>query len=291
MQTLRPSGGVLQGTEGFASVLTPGARVALGVFATLAPAGMLFVLLFGLVLAEDALPFPRLVASTTLLSLVPWGAARIGLRATRSRWHVSGDSLRIEAGRRVTSVPFAALDAVRAWRLPLPSPGLACIRRDGASIQIAISDPTRLLDALVSAGVSAGDAARSSGAVLDAEAKRRSRRRWWHRAFAKLGLFALPPGIVLFQLHQRIAYGAPLGQWLLEGPLPWLRTLAIYLLSTAIHLAMWAVLCRVIVEIVCFAATRLAPARTPRVRRVAEACGTAAFYGGVPLFLGLRLTA
>lgn len=263
----------------------------MSLFVALAFLGILLILVAGILLADDALPLPRLFASTALLALAPWAAARALLEASRSSLRVSTGALAVGRDASERRVALAAVERLDVWRIALPSPGLTIHERGREMLVIAAPDPGALLLELGDAGLASARHLVEHPAVRDAHAKCTARARWWHRPWAKVGLLSLPPGLVMFQLHQRIAYGAPLGQWVLEGAWPWLRTLGAYLLATALHLAMWAALWRVAIELVCLTGTLVAPSHVERTRRVAERCGLAACWLGPPLFLALRLAA
>ena len=208
------------------------------------------------------------------------------------RTHYSDGLLVIaRAGVRL-EVPLAAIARVRPWRVPLPAPGVTVYLRGGRRLQdggLALRDPSPLLAALAGAGVAAARTAAADPAIVWAEARAaRPRRRWYHWVL-KFPLFALLPTAVLFNLHQHIAHGGPLGEYYLLGPWSYAHTFLIYYVTLTIYLALYAGTWRGLAEVATRIATGRAPARAATWRRAAERVCALAYWAGVPALLALRL--
>jgi hypothetical protein len=85
--------------------------------------------------------------------------------------------------------------------------------------------------------------------------------------------------LVIFNLHQHIAFGGFFGEWRLVSPARWLRTLAGVSLSVYIHVLAWAAVLRVFAE----AAALLLP------RRAVEVGAAITYVLGIAALLVLRL--
>lgn len=107
----------------------------------------------------------------------------------------------------------------------------------------------------------------------------------------KFGLVALLPAGVLFNAHQHIAYGGPLGEYYMLGLRPYLATFLVYFTTTVIYLVLYANVWRVLAETVSLLGACMAPAAAATVRKGAEMLCGVAYYGGVSLLLLLRFLA
>ena len=85
-----------------------------------------------------------------------------------------------------------------------------------------------------------------------------------------------------------IAYGGLLGQYYQLGLGAYLRTFAIYWLTVALYLVLYASAWRAAAEGVCLVAAAVAPSRAARVRRVTEIGCAIGYYAGALVLLGLR---
>jgi hypothetical protein len=68
----------------------------------------------------------------------------------------------------------------------------------------------------------------------------------------------------------------------------YLETLLVYWTTMTIYLVLYASLWRGLAEGVSLLATAAAPARAAQVRRAVDVVWRVAYYGGVPVLLGLR---
>lgn len=85
--------------------------------------------------------------------------------------------------------------------------------------------------------------------------------------------------LLIFNLHQHIAFGGFFGEWRLLSPARWLRTLAGVSLSVYIHVLAWAAVLRLFAE----GAALLLP------RKAVEIGAAIAYVVGIAALLALRL--
>ena len=210
-------------------------------------------------------------------------------RALRASAGVVDDELSIvRSGLRI-DVPAAAIDAVTAWRVPIPSAGIEVRLASGRLLDPAIgmADPEPLLVALARSGVATAQAA-ARPAVVYAHARVAYGPWRWTHLVARFPLFALLPTAPLFNVHQHIAYGGLLGQYYMLGLRPYLETFALYWATVTVYLVFWASLWRGPAELACWIAATAAPSRAATVRRWAERSARLLYYGGVPVLLAWR---
>lgn len=242
---------------------------------------------------------PPLLPAMLLRLFVLWtivpaiGAAAVRWTC-RARLRAEDDTLVLERRGLRIEVPADAIARIRAWRLPVPEPGIGLWLRSGRRFgwSVAADDPSRALARLE--GTSAREhatAARAAPVVRYATARAAGWRRSAGRLLAKFPAFALPLGTVFFITHQWITYGGSLGQYHLEGPGPYAATLAVYWTTMTIYLALWAGLWRGLVEMLCLAFAWVAPARTVVVRTVGEWLCRVVYFVGVPVMVALRYLA
>jgi hypothetical protein len=134
-------------------------------------------------------------------------------------------------------------------------------------------------------------AAATHPSVVFARAKAPWARRRWTHWLVRYGLFGLAPAAVLFNAHQHIAYGGPLGQYHLLGPTAYARTFATYWLTVVIYLLLYGGVWRGAAEALALAAAWAIPARAAAARRAAELACRLGYYGGVPAILAVRFLA
>jgi apolipoprotein N-acyltransferase len=224
------------------------------------------------------------VLGTALPAVMAWGVA--GLFAGSAE--VDGETLRLRRHDLEVDAPCAGI-TVRPWWIPLPSAGLAlrALRGTRLPVGVALPDPSALLDRLARGGAQVDDAARHPTVVWAAT---RRRRPWWS-ALLKFPVFGTVPACILFYTHQHIAYGGTFGQYYLEGPLPYFRTLAEYWATTIILLVSYASMWRGAGELVVWATSFAGRAAAVAVRRAVEIACALAYYAGVPVMLALRYLA
>jgi hypothetical protein len=229
-----------------------------------------------------------------LWTIVPAAAAGAVRWTCRARARVEDETLVLERRGLRIDVPAAAIAGLEPWRLPVPEPALDVRLRSGRRLtwSVALSDPNQALRRLENTSASGTvAAARATPALRYAAARAAGWRRSLGRLVAKFPLFALPVALPLFVTHQWIAYGGPLGQYHLEGPLPFATTLVVYWVTTTIYLALWAGLWRGAAEIGCLALAVVAPAHVTRTRWVAEWLCRVVYFAGVPILVAMRYLA
>jgi hypothetical protein len=267
-----------------ARVYPPGARLAAGALVAMSRASLLLILAAVVVATDPPVTPPvllRMVVGTALLpALAAWALGR----AFAARIDLDDAALHIHRRDLEVDVPRTSVAGVSPWRVPLPGPGLSLRLRSGRRLAwgIQTDDPTAVVQAL-----GAPEAA-AHPTVVYGHARAGLRRRRWYHAGAKYAGFGLGPAAILFNAHQHIAYGGPLGQYRLHGLGPYLWTFAVYWVTTVIYLVLWAALWRTLAEGAAWLAAAAAPARAARVRRAAERSCQVAYYGGVPVLLLLR---
>jgi hypothetical protein len=264
-----------------------GGRIPAALLVALSRASLPAVLALVALATDPPIDLPLLLELLLVLAVVPALLARVMRR--RAHLELGASALILRRTDLVVEVPYAAIARVAPWALPLPGPGLTLWLRSGARLAYAVetADPGALLRALTPA---VGDAARSALAhpmVTYAHAAAGSTWRWYHYGW-KFVLFALAPTAVFFNAHQHIAYGGPLGEYYLYGAGAYLRTFAVYWLTMAIYLVLFASPWRGLAEAVAWAMAWGAPERAATVRRAVERGCQILYYGGVPVLVAAR---
>ncbi|MBI4515953.1 MAG: hypothetical protein HY699_09090 [Deltaproteobacteria bacterium] len=251
------------------------------------------LLLLLVLLANDPPVTPlMLLRAVTILVLLPGLAAQLVARAYAAEIVIRGGDLVVRGAELQLEIPCRAIEAVAAWRVPLPGPGFSLRLRSGRTLGYGLqgADPTALLLALADGqGVESARAALRHPNLVYAHARGR-RRRWYHFA-GKFVVFALVPAAVLFRAHQYIAYGGPLGEYYLVGLAAYLKTFGVYWGTLMVYLVLYASVWRGLAEGAVLLAAWTAPARAAGARRAAEIAAAALYYGGVPVLLALRFLA
>jgi apolipoprotein N-acyltransferase len=268
------------------TLLSPAWRLVTGVLVTASIVTLPTYLVATLVLP----PVPPIVMlrSFALGTALPAAMAWAILRAFRGTMEAGAGVLRLRRADLAVDVPASVVTDLRAWRLPLPMPGVA--RRVGPRERLPVAmagDPVPLLDVLATAGV---DVARARHRPVTVATDTRTRR-GWPAAVAKFAGLGTIPALVLFYTHQHIAYGGTWGQWYLEGPLAWLRTLAEYWGTTIVLLVSWASCWRIPGELLVWLAAFAGDRAARAMRRGVETACALAYYAAVPAFLLLRYLA
>jgi hypothetical protein len=271
-----------------AHVYTPAWRVAAAVLVAVSRGSLLGMLLW-LQLAPDTVPLFPLLRVVSLFWALPGAAASLVRWACAAEVRCREDTLLVSARDRTIEVPWASIARVVPWRVPLPGPGLSLWLRSGrrATHGIEVADPAAVLTEPAAAGAPWARDALAHPAIVWARARAAVRReRWYHRA-GKFGAFPLLPTAVVFNAHQHIAFGGPLGQYYLEGPSAYARTFAIYWAYAATYLLLWAAAWRAAAEAVAGLAAAVAPSHAARVRRAVEIGCRLAYYVGVPVIVAV----
>jgi hypothetical protein len=276
-----------------ARLYSRGWRVVAGLLLALSR-GSLPILLVLVVLASDPpIDLPALLQLVAALVLIPGLAARLVERSGAARLALSNTGLVVRRADLLMEVPYDALARVAPWVVPLPGPGLTVWLRSGRRLRYAIemADPAPLIAALAAVVGEAARPALHHPSVIYAHAAAAAPPWRWYHYLWKFVLFALAPTAVLFNAHQYIAYGGTLGEYYLFGAAAYARTFALYWLTLAIYLVLFASLWRGVGEAAALFAAWAAPAQAAQARRIAERCCQLGYYGGVPALLALRFLA
>jgi apolipoprotein N-acyltransferase len=235
------------------------------------------------------IPPAVMVRSFVLGTALPAAMAWALERAFAGSAEVEGGVLHLRRDDLAVEIACRALAAVRPWWVSLPGPGFGLRLRDGdrAPVDVAMADPTPLLDALAGCGVDAAGARRHPS-VVRAASKRPTPR--WYLVLKFAGFGSIPAG-VLFYTHQHIAYGGTFGQYYLEGPGAWLTTLAAYWSNTVILLVSYASSWRAVAEASVWVAAFAGATPARGARRIADGACALAYWAGVPVLLALRYLA
>ncbi|AKQ69968.1 hypothetical protein A176_006880 [Myxococcus hansupus] len=196
-------------------------------------------------------------------------------------------TLALRGGARM-EIPFAAVAAVRPWRLPLPGPGLTLRMQSGRAFSHAleVEDAVPLLRAL-SHHDSLG-AAQTHPLVRYGQARHAFWGRRWYHLLVKYVLFPLVPTAILFYSYQSISFGGPMGEYKMYGLDAYLRSFGRYYAPIVLCLLLFACFWRVLAEGASLLAAWLLPNWARGVRRTAEwICGLVYFVGVLAL-IGLR---
>jgi hypothetical protein len=238
----------------------------------------------GILTAREPVTLPVLVRALVVLTALPGLAAWLIGRAFAAEVKIRGSDLVVQHRELVLEVPFASIERVTPWVVPLPGPGFGIRTRSGRRLRYGLQmpDPTPLLLALRAGGARMTTRHPS---ILYAHAKRGvGVWRWYHRLGKFIG-FALLPTAVMFNLDQHVTYGGLLGQYYLQGLVPYLETFGRYWGLVSIYLLLYASVWRGLAEGATLAAAWVAPPQAARVRRMAEIGCQVIYYGGVPVIV------
>lgn len=265
-------------------------RILTGGLFGISRASLLVILWLVLRATDPPVTPPVLVRLVLALAVAPGLAAALLRRAFTVTVAIRDGQLDAHGRGLQIAAPCRAVADVVPWVVPLPAAGFSLRFVSGERLRwgLAADDPTPLLGGLSSVGVAAAETAAAHPSSVYAHARATVGVRRWYHLLGRFVGFALVPTAVLFNAHQHIAYGGPLGQYYMFGLAPYLRTFAVYWLTLALYLLLYASLWRALAEGVCLAAAWLAPARAAPVRRAAEVACQVLYYGGVPLLLLVR---
>jgi apolipoprotein N-acyltransferase len=283
------------------SLLPPLARAAAAGLRIVARGGLL-VLAAAVAFGDGPLQANTLAQIRTFAAvfLAPEAAALLLLRAFAAQASVEAGRLVFARGRRRIELALHDIAAVEPWRVPLPGFGAALRLRTGVRWRHGVAgvDGGALAAALDAAhgptksvAPPAPVASAAAARWLDAYARAvpavvRSR---WQRPWAKFGLLPLVLAIPAFRLHQHIAYGGTLGEYLSYGPAAYLKAFALWWAAWAIGVVLCAAVLRAAIEAGTLLAAALDPGRAAAIRRGLERLGLATLYIGLPAWLLLRL--
>ncbi len=199
------------------------------------------------------------------------------------------EAIVVEFRWKQLEIPRKRVVGARPWRLPLPGPGLTLVLEGGQALRerIEVTSPRSWAQAhLLRLEADASARSQASLAFVEARASRLPRR--WYHYVAKFFLFALIPAALLFQVHQRIAYGSVVGEYYQRGLLAYLRTWCVYYATVVTYLGLFAGLLRSTLEVFLWLSAQIDRQRAPLARRVGERLNEVAYYSGVLTLLALR---
>lgn len=221
--------------------------------------------------------------------VAPWTFAWLLHRLSTATLEVAPAQLVLTVGRARYEIPRTSVAAVRAWRFPVPGPGLSLRMTSGRTFRYGLSvpDPVPLLEALSRAGVSATDA-QAHPITRFAQAKHAASRRRTLSRVLKYGVFPLAPTLLVFRLHQYIAFGGAFGEYYLKGLGPYLKTFFSFWAFTVAQLLCYASVWRALAELAAISAAGFLPRRAGGVRRFAEIACLLLYYVGIPALVLVR---
>ncbi|MBL8289978.1 MAG: apolipoprotein N-acyltransferase [Rubrivivax sp.] len=270
-------------------VLTPAVRWTAAALRTFAHGSLLW-LAATLVAGEGALASNTLaqVRAFVALVLAPEAAALGLLWAGRARLAVQGGVLSLTRGARRIELAASEVTAVRAWRLPLPAPGVALqlAARSRWGYTLARVDAVALQAALATRTPRATQptwAARYGQACLAPRGNR-----FLQHPAAKFVALPFVLAIPAFRLHQHIAFGGGFGEAQLFGLVAYAKGFALWWAAWAIGVVIVAAVLRAAIEAGTLGVVLWRPERALAVRRALERAGLAALYGGLPAWLAWR---
>ncbi|MBT9595958.1 MAG: apolipoprotein N-acyltransferase [Vitreoscilla sp.] len=270
------------------ALLPPAARLAAG---TLRAVSRLGVLGLGLALLLDEGLRTQVLLQMRLagaLVLLPEAAAACLLAAYRSRVSIEQGVLVFQRGGQRLELPVHQLAALQHWRLPLPGPG--------ATLQLASGRPWRYgLMVRPTAALARAVAAAGGPEAPPLSAYQRAREAvgpgLLGNPMMKFAVLPLLLAVPAFHLHQRIAYGSAVGEYLSFGAQAYGLAFLLWWASWVIGVLVVAALLRVGVEAGALLGSVLAPAQAEAQRRGLERAAHGLLYLGLPAWLLLRITA
>ncbi|OYU99557.1 MAG: apolipoprotein N-acyltransferase, partial [Burkholderiales bacterium PBB5] len=268
-------------------VLLPrAARVASGalrVLARLCLLGLALALLLDEDLRSRTLAQLRWVGA---LVVAPELAALSLLAAYRTRLSLTPGLLSFTRGAQRLELPLATLAAVRPWRWPWPSAGLHLQLSGGAAwpLGLASRDAAALARALAAAGAPAAEPVSAYAQARGAVAPGR-----WAHPLLKFGLLPLVLAVPAFHLHQHIAYGSGVGEYLSFGLKAYLQAFARWWAAWGVGVLLAAAVLRGAAEAMAWLVARWRPDAALPWRRGLERGAVGLLWFGLPAWLVLRL--
>jgi apolipoprotein N-acyltransferase len=278
-----------------ASLLTP-VRVALlpaparVAAATLRAVSRLALLGLGLALLLDDTLRSQTLQQLRLfgaLVIAPEAAAACVLAAFRARVQLEAGELRFQRGGQQLALPLHELATLRPWRWPLPGPGLTVQLQAGGPWRYgaALRQPGALARAVANAGGPAAVPMPAFDAAREAVPTGLP-----GHPLVKFGLLPLVLALPAFHLHQHIAYGSAVGEWLSFGASAYALAFGLWWASWVVGVLLVAAVLRMGVEALAALGARWRPAWALPLRRGLERGALLLLYVGLPAWLLLRLS-
>lgn len=231
-----------------------------------------------------------LIRMFTALCLIPEMAAWALLRACTARVSLNDGLLVLTRGGQRLEIPLQHLAAVEPWRLPLPAAGVSLRLHAGGRWPwgLLASDPWALAGALA-VPVHEQPPSRAWWAYARSRAQRPISR--LAQPGFKFLLLPLLLAVPAFQLHQRIAYGSPFGEFYSYGLGAYLAAFGLWWAAWAVGVVLCSAAVRALVEAGALAGGLLRPAEAGSTRVWLERLGLLALYLGLPGWLLMRALA
>lgn len=282
----RPAG-VAMGTPIKLAVLPPAVRLAAGLLRLLSRGSLLGIalaMLFDETLRTNTLLQLRVF---TALFLVPEAASSFLLLLYSAQATISNGNLVLE--RRAQRIAIALRDVATfsAWRLPLPCHGISLQLVTGARLELALSRPRALAEALTAHGIKERKDWASGRVLL--QASQAARRSLLDHTLVKFVLLPLGLAIPAFHLHQTIAFGSPFGEYYTFGLKAYLSAFALWWAAWTIGTVLSGALLRALIETGTLLTVLLRPAWAGDSRQWLERLGHAALFLGLPVWLLLTV--
>ncbi|MEN9629937.1 MAG: hypothetical protein RJA10_3165 [Pseudomonadota bacterium] len=269
------------------ALLPPGARaavVALRAGSRAAVVGLGAALLLDEAFRSQTLLQLRLFGA---LVLAPEAAAACLLAACRAQLQLAGGELVFLRGAQRLALPLQGLVALAPWRDGRWLPGLRLQTAAGESWRygLAVDRPVALARAVAAAGGPAAPTLTPWAAAREAV-----RPGWPGHPLVRFGLLPLVLAVPAFHLHQHIAYGSAVGEWLSFGAAAYAIAFGLWWASWALGVLLVAAVLRAVIEAATALGTAWRPALALPLRRGLEAAANAVLYGGLPAWLLLRVS-
>ncbi|MFO1328122.1 MAG: apolipoprotein N-acyltransferase [Rubrivivax sp.] len=272
------------------AVLPPAARAVVALLRMVSRGGLL-VLAAAALLGSDGLQAGTLAQLRAFAAavLAPELAAACVLRAYRARITVDGGQLVLaRAGHRL-SMALSDIATVEAWRWPLPAPGASLrLRTPPRPTHDLAGVDAEVLAAALQAGGGRAELVAPRWLRMWLQARRGVPQGLLQQAWVRFGVLPLLLALPAYRLHQHIAYGSGVGEWLSFGLPSYLAGFGFWWASWAVGVALVAAVLRAAVEALTLAAALGRPAQAAAWRRGLEQGATALLFAGLPALLAWR---
>lgn len=273
------------------AVLPPAARLAAGLLRVFARGSLLWMC--SAMLTSEALRGHTLAQIRTFagLFMIPEAASWCVLYAFSARASIEHGALVLARGAQRVQLALRDIVAIEPWSLPVPGPGasLRLVSGERWRYGLALADATALARALASPGGMPKQIRASSRETAYAKARLAVRRGRLDHPLAKFVLLPIVLAIPAYSLHQHIAYGSGLGEYIMFGLKAYLTAFSLWWAAWAIAVVLSAAALRAAIETGTLLAVLLRPVQATEVRRWLERFGLAALYLGLPSWLLLRI--
>jgi apolipoprotein N-acyltransferase len=269
-------------------VLPPAVRVVTGLLRLISRGGAL-AMVAAVLWGEGSLQTStlQLLRMFAAVCLIPEGAAWALLRACTAQVMRTDGLLVLTRGARRLDIPLQDIAAVEPWRLPLPSSGASLrLNSDEHWPQgLALPDAWALASAL---GVPVHERPPLRTGWASARSRAQQPLSRLARPVFKFLLLPFLLAVPAFQLHQKIAYGSPFGEFYSYGLWAYLKAFAMWWAAWIAGVVLCAAAVRALIELAAFAGGLLRPQHATASRVWLERLGLLALYLALPTWLLLR---